>query len=245
MTKLRRLELVAPFLIRKHGWISFFENRPLDSLLITQSPRIDLETLETLVKNCPDLSTLRLSQIGQMSDVLLQPLSTLGKLTSLDLSSPGSALSDQAVADLLKAVGPSLVHLDLSGTQLSDEVLPAITKYCTSLRSLSLRHLGDLTDEAVAKMFSSMGKLQHVDMEKCYQLQGKALRALINQSGATLESLKIPGWKDIEVEALGEISHCKWLKAVDIGWCRQVTDYTVKDILDGCEHIERIRVWGK
>jgi DNA repair protein RAD7 len=243
--KLRHLELVAPFLIRKHGWISFFENRPLESLLITQSPRIDLETLESLVKNCPNLTTLRLRQIGQMSDVLLQPLSTLGKLTFLDLSSPGSALSDQAVTDLLQVVGPKLVHLDLSSTQLSDDILPAIAKYCASLQSLALRHLDALTDKAVAKMFASMNKLQHVDMEKCDQLQAKALRSLLKNSGATLETLKIPGWKDVEAEALDEISRCKSLKEVNIGWCRQVTDYTVKGILDGCEHIEHIRVWGK
>jgi len=245
LTKLRRLELVAPFLVRKQGWISFFEARSLESFLITQSPRIDLEVVESLVKHCPNLVELRLSQIGQMSDVLLQPLSALTGLTSLDLSSPGLPLSDQAVIDLLQAVGANLVHLDLSSTDLTDDVLPAIAKYCTSLRSLSLRHLGELTDEAVAVMFNVLPDLQHVDMEKCHQLQSKALRALIDRSGATLETLKIPGWKDVQAEALSELTRCKSLKDIDVGWCRQVTDYTVKEILDQCDQAERVRVWGE
>jgi len=245
LTKLRHIELVAPFLVRKQGWIEFFRLRRLKSLLVTQSPRIDLEVVEALVQYCPDITDLRLSQIGQMSDVLLQPLAALSRLTSLNLSSPGSPLSDRAVAELLETAGSNLVHLDLSGTELSDDVLPAIAKHCIVLRSLSLRHLGDLSDDAVGRMFNTMGNLERVDLEKCHQLREKALNALIDHSKSAIESIKIPGWKDVPAEALGRMAECKVLKEVDMGWCRQVTDYTVKEILDGCEQLEVLRVWGE
>ena len=221
----------------------------LTGLLITQSPRVDLEVIESLVKNCPGLTELRLAEIGQMSDVLLGPLGQLTDLRLLDLSSPGSELTDGAVSELLQKVGKNLEELDLSGTDLTDEVLPAIARSCPQLKRLRLRHL-DLHDAAVASLFESLTRdgrpgLVEIDMEKGHELSGPALTALIQHSGRTMEKLSICGWSKTEAVALEQLAHCKVLRDLDIGWCRNVTDFVVKDLLDGCAELKLLRVWGE
>jgi DNA repair protein RAD7 len=249
--ELRHLELFGPFLVRKDGWISFFESvgARLESFLITQSPRIDLETIEAMIKHCPNIAHLRLAEIGQMSDVLLGPLAQLNKLISLELSSPGSPLSDDAVIDLIKAVGPRLERLNLSDTTVSDAVLPAIAKFCPNLRSLSLNNL-DFADEGVSAFFTAVSSqhrpgFQWLEIEKGHHLHGTSLRAIIAHSGKTLEHLSIMGWKEVENEALQTLRRCDKLERLNIGWCRAVTDFTMKDILEGCESIKEVRVWGE
>lgn len=251
LRKLRHLELFAPFLVRKPGWISFFESvgARLESFIITQSPRIDLETIEAMVRHCPNITRLRLAEVGQMSDVLLRPLARLTELTSLDLSSPGSPLSDDAVDELLQAVGSKLEHLNLSDTTVSDTVLPVIAKYCPKLRSLSLNNL-DLTNKDVAAFFKHLSfmkrsGLQRLDIEKGHHLHGEALRGILAHSGQTLEHLSLMGWKEVENEALRGLRACDKLEWLNIGWCREVTDLTMKDILEGCENVKEIRVWGE
>lgn len=243
--RLQHLELLGPFLVRKEGWIQLFESMPLLSLLITQSPRIDEETIQVLVKNCPNLDTLRLVEIGQLTDQMLPALSHLTHLTHLDLSSPGVPLTDQAMATLLASIGSKLVTLNLGDTGLTDEILPQIAQ-CSSLQHLSLARLS-FTDVSVAAFFSTLVApgLLTIDLCQIPKLKAKALKSLIKHSSQTLEHLNIAGWKDVDTESLSTIKGCSSLVSLDIGWCRQVTDFTLKEVLDECENIKWIRVWGE
>ncbi|WVW84073.1 hypothetical protein I302_106102 [Kwoniella bestiolae CBS 10118] len=252
LKQLRRIELFGPFLVRKDGWTSLFKSvgKRLEGLLVTQSPRIDLEMIELLVKSCPNLTELRLAEIGQLNDECLAALHPLKKLKLLDISAPGNPLSDEAVISLLSAIGANLETLDLTDNpDLTDEILPAIITHCPRLRRLSLRNVVELTDEGVAAFFAALKKqdrpgLEWIDLEKGHDLKDGSLQALIAHSGATVEKLNLLGWKEVSNDSLGELAHCKHLKELDVGWCRQVTDFTIKDVLDGCGEIESVRVWG-
>ena len=250
---LKRIELYAPFLVRKDGWISFFKamGKRLEKCLITQSPRIDLETVETLIKSCPNLAELRLAEVGLMSDDFLVPIGKLKKLTNLDLSAPPKSLTDDGVIAMLAKIGSGLVSLDLSDNHdLTDMILPAIVKNCPNLRRLALRNMVELTDEGVADFFSALKKDGHpgfeaIDLEKAHDLKSKALVALVEHSSETVEKLSLLGWKDVEREALSELAKCSQLSEVDLGWCRGVTDFSIKELLDACELIKIIKVWGE
>lgn len=252
LKQLHRLELLGPFLVRKDGWNDFFQSvgGRLSGILVTQSPRIDLEVIQTLVDNCPDLVELRLSEVGQMCDELVAPLAKLSKLESLDLSAPGTSLNDEAVIALLSSIGGNLKHLNLSdNTELTDDILPAILDHCTELRSLHLKNLA-LTDTAVAEFFTSLSsKGRHglcvIDLEKGHDLGDAALKALIKHSGSTVENLSILGWRHASKGALEQLAKCSALRELNIGWCREVTDFVIKDILDGCEQLKVMRVWGE
>ena len=204
-----------------------------------------------LVKSCPNLVELRLAEIGQLDDACLESISKLKKLVLLDLSSPGTTLSQEVVDKLLQKVGAGLVHLDLSDNPaLEDELLLSIAKYCPKLRHLSLRGLHNLSDEAVAAFFDKLEQdrrpgLESIDLEKGDDLEGKALRSLIKHSGRSIENLSILGWRKVDPDAVSDLKKCSSLKNLNVGWCRTVTDYSLKDILDSCEQIESIKVWGE
>lgn len=253
LPRLRSLELFGPFLVRKDGWIQFFKARgkQLEELIITQSPRIDLETIEVMVNSCPNLRVLKLDEIGKLDYTFLEPLAKLQNLEILAITLPGGpALSDDAVDRLLSSIGSKLTDLDLSfNSELDDEVLKAIAAHCPNLTRLSLRHV-DLTDEAVAAFFQERMKqhapgFTHLDLEKGHELGSSALTALIEHSGKSIQSLSLMGWRNVSAQAVSQLAKCKRLENLDIGWCRHVTDFTMKDILEGCDAIKDIHVWGE
>ena len=250
---LERLELYGPFLVRKEGWSSFFQDvgEGLVSLKITQSPRIDASTLEILVQSCPKLVELRLAEFELLNDSCLDLLGRLKHLELLDLSSPGTSLTDGGVKELLQATGKNLISLDLSdNADLTDAALLSIAEHCPRLRHLALRNVVDLTDDGVASFFKRMrdkhrAGLETIDLEKGQDLKSKALRALVDHSGSTVERLSLMGWREVDTKSLDSLKRCDHLQELNLGWCRQVTDFSIKDVLDGCEAIKVIKVWGE
>jgi DNA repair protein RAD7 len=253
LKKLKRIELYAPFLVRKDGWEDFIvaAGERLEGFLITQSPRIDLETISKLVESCPNLTELRLAEIGLLDGECLAVLSKLRKLKMLDLSAPPHSLKDEDVISLLEAVGPNLESLNLSSNpDLTDATLDAIAQHCPKLRELHLRHLVELTNEGVANFFKSLQENEHtglhvIDLEKGHDLRDAALGGLLSHSGKTVETLSILGWRETTADALEGLAQCPNLRELDLGWCRKLTDFALKDILDRSESVKLIRVWGK
>ena len=69
---LKRLELLGPFLVKPGGWQALFAGlSQLTGFLITQSPQFDLDCMASLASYCPNLSELRLREIGKMNDEFL------------------------------------------------------------------------------------------------------------------------------------------------------------------------------
>lgn len=216
---------------------------PLRALLITQSPRFDMEVATTLASSCPNLTVLRLAEVGQLTDAMLPALSSLNQLTHLDLSSPGAPFTDDAVTELLASIGSKLVTLNLSQTGLTDDVLPAIAK-CSALQHLYLNDL-DLSDNASAALLLGLSPgLVTIELGQAHKLKEKALSGLLKHS-RSLHHVNISGWKDVDATSISKLKECNALVTLDIGWCREVTDFTLKDILDSCSQIELIRVWGE
>lgn len=269
--KLERIDLDAPFLVRQDGWKAFFEGHKhkLKAFLITQSPRFDEDCLETLIKCCPDLTDLRLKEVGKLSDKWLPQISKLKNLTYLDLSDAPDSLSDQAVIDMLEKNGKHLTHLNLSShTLLTDSVLvDGIAEYCPNLTELIMnniadyslakegepeevpQHRGGLTDAGVAEFFetSTSKGFEMISFAACPTLADHTLRALLSHSGKTIRNLDISGWKDTSKEALGLIGmpgSCPILEKLDVAWCRNLTDWVTADILNACPQIKEIKVWG-
>lgn len=239
---LRRLELFGPFLIRTDGWQGFFRSTPtLEGLLVHQSPRIDLETIQVMVESCPGIKELRLSEVGKLNDEFVPLLAKL-PLEHVDLSS--TSITDEGVEQLLDAVGSNLVSLNLSHCEaLSDGTAESIVKHCPKLRRLALSNV-DLSDEAGAALFGALKNLTHVDMEKGHDLSDASLKALVDGSADTLESLSLLGWREASTAALSDLKRCTKLRHLDVGWCRQFTNFSLKDVLDHCP-VTRVNVWGR
>lgn len=252
LRQLKRVELYAPFLVRKDGWRSLIETSGdrLEGLLVTQSPRIDLETVQCLVRHCPNLSELRLAEIGLLDGDCLAAIAQLQHLTLLDLSAPSTSLNDGDVTALLKAAGGKLERLDLSDNpELTDLTLEAIAAHCPRLVELRLRNQVELSNEGVADFFTTLKAQGHpgfgvIELEKGHDLEDSALTALLAHSGNTIDTLSLLGWKNTNAKALEALAVCPLLRDLNLGWCRKLTDFALKEIIDGTPAMQVIRVWG-
>lgn len=253
LPNLKRIELLGPFLVRPPAWQTFFRaHSGLEGFLITQSPRFDIECMRVLVESCPNLKELRLKEVGKLSDEFLECIKPLsGQLTYLDLSYPGdpAALSERAIIDFLEAVGSGLDHLDLSGhADVTDALLfQGIKPHVLSLTTLVLANTPDLTDAGVGEFFGNWkaARLSTLDLSRNQDLADVALKALLAHSSEDLTHLNINGWKSVSEDALKLIpKSAHVLRKLDVSWCRSVDDWFVKSVLERCEYLEELKVWG-
>ena len=254
LPNLINIELLGPFLVRAPAWKSFFKAHPnLSVFLITQNPRFDVDCVKELVKNSPRLTELRLREIGRMCDEFLKVLwSSDLALTYLDLAYSGNAelIGETAVMNLVKQLGPTLKHLDLSGiVSITDDFFLSCLKYhAPNLESLAVASLEELTDENIGRFFSEWEKnsgLTSVDLSRNHALSSFALDGILQHSGSQLKCLSISGWRTTSNESLNMIAElATGLSKIDVGWCREVDDCALAKIQDRCEDLKDLSCWG-
>jgi len=254
LPNLTSLELLGPFLVRAPAWQSFFKAHPnLDAFRITQNPRFDTDCLKELVKNSPGLKELRLRRFGKMCDDFLEVLKSSSlALTYLDLAYPGNTelVGEMAVMGLVKKLGSTLKHLDLSGiTSITDEFfLHCLQEHGSNLEGLTMADLEELTDEKIGQFFLEWEKnpgLTFVDLSRNHNLSSLALDGVLQHSGPQLKSLNINGWKATSNESLNMIAElATGLDKIDVGWCREVDDFALAKIQDECENLKELSCWG-
>ena len=205
------------------------------------------------MKNSPELRELRLREVGKMSDDFLDVLASSSlALTYLDLAYPGNTelVGEMAVMSLVKKLGPTLKHLDLSGiTTITDEFfLHCLKDYAPNLESLTMADLEELTDEKIGQFFSEWKKnpgLTSVDLSRNHTLSSLALNGVLQHSGPQLELLNINGWKATSNESLNMIAElATGLSKIDVGWCREVDDFALVKIQEECDNLKDLSCWG-
>jgi DNA repair protein RAD7 len=254
LPSLTHLDLLGPFLVRAPAWINFFKSHPaLESFRILQSPRFNAECMQTLAEHCTTLTSLRLKEVGLLSDAFLKNVASLEHLTSLDISDPAESCSEGALTDLIKDIGARLEELDLSGhIHLTDVFLSdALQGTGNKLMHLTLNNLPELTDAGVTQLFQTWrdapGRptLTSLALARNADLGERSLNALLACTGPTLSYLNIHGWRTTSEDALVAIGkRAHEVRRLDIGWNREVNDRVVKAIIDGCRRMEEIKCWG-
>ena len=154
---LKRIELLGPFLVRPVAWVKFFETHPhLEGFLVTQCPRFDVDCVKSLIKECRSLNDLRLKEM-KVDETWLQVIGESNSLKSLDLSSPHTSCSDDALVQMLSTIGPGLSALNLSSHEsITDGFLEdGLGKWTGSLERLSLAVCPELTDRALSRLFDT------------------------------------------------------------------------------------------
>jgi len=108
--------------------------------------------------------------------------------------------------------------------------------------------LEELTDEKIGQFFLEWEKnsgLTSVDLSRNHTLSSLALNAVLKHSGSHLKSLNINGWKATSNESLTMIAElAAGLSKIDVGWCREVDDFTLANIQDSCEDLKDLSCWG-
>jgi len=179
-------------------------------------------------------------------------------LTYLDLGFSMRSLSEEALVDLMAVVGAGLTHLDLSGHVLLTDtfLMDGIKAHARELTELALSTLPLLTDQGVADFFNAWvikdedgylpnPPLTTLDLSRNTNLSSAALIAVLAHSGKTLTHLNINGWKSVSEESLNRIAiWAKELRWLDVGWCREMDNFVMKAIIERCEKVKEVKVWG-
>ncbi|RDB19248.1 DNA repair protein rhp7 [Hypsizygus marmoreus] len=262
---LTSLELLGPFLVRTAAWKDFFTSHPaLTAFRITQSPRFDIECMRVLVDSCGQgLEALRLREVGKLDDAFCAEVARIAgmqgedkKLVEIDLADPSLSCSEDAIIEMLEATGASLRMLNLSKHDLLSDVFleQGLGAYTRVLEHLTLSHLPLLTDAGVGAFFGSWANqpLTSLDLARNAELGNEALLGILGHSGKRLEVLNINGWKDVDEKALRWVGKmAPELRRVDVGWCREVDDFLLRDWMvgdgkgiPGCAKLREIKVWG-
>jgi len=111
-----------------------------------------------------------------------------------------------------------------------------------------MAELEELTDENIGQFFLEWEKnsgLVSVDLSRNHTLSSLALNGVLQHSGPQLKSLNTNGWKATSNESLNLIAElATGLSKVDLGWCREVDDFTLAKIQDECDDLKDLSCWG-
>lgn len=255
LKNLKRLELEGPFLIRKDTWMKAFQilaEHGLNSLAVTDTHRFDDETLAFLVESFAGaklpLESLRLSRLSGLKDPdAIYLLAELTHLRSLTIANPEpESVSDDAYSIVIRALSSQLEKLVLDGcSPLTDATITAIEQ-CTALTELSISKLGNITNEAVARLFSNPNfpRLHLLNVSRCIGLGDEAIRNILVHSSSTLVELNLNSLQMVATETLLELlPRCTNLTSINLGFLRCVNNKVI-GVLDQNKHLKLIEVYG-
>ncbi|KAG2096348.1 RNI-like protein [Suillus discolor] len=281
MPQLTSLTLLGPFLVRAEAWIEFLKAMSgLGVFKITQSPRFDLECMQTLADSCKNIGELSLREIGLMDNEFADPLCSLPPLKVLDLAFPGIGIDEDGWMKIIEKHGSTLETLDTSKHEgFTDHVLQeSVRKYSRILFELKLDECLSLTDGGVAQFFGNWAypistlkdegddmdvdadpvevsltslepftpnpPLRVLSLARNQELSSAALAAAIVHSAQSLTWLNVNGLRSASSEALAQLKRAKELRYLDAGWCRELDDFVMKDVVTVCTKLNEIKVWG-
>ncbi|PLW19110.1 hypothetical protein PCASD_14056 [Puccinia coronata f. sp. avenae] len=240
--------------------VEFIQAPLIKGFRLKQSPRFDLACVKALVTSCPNLTSLRLVDIGLLNDQSLDVIAHAGLTQIKDLSianagihngATGEALTDAAVSNLLKSVGTTVERLDISqNKKLTDAVLDSIQQFCSQLTYLDLNGLKELSTKGVQALFvqfkqSGAPGLKHLNLSRCIKIGNEALSSILDHSARTLQMLDLNSVDELRAEALERLAketiHLEWL---DVSFVRDVDDFIIKAFLDHMKHLKSLLVYG-
>ena len=217
----------------------------LRSLSISGNSQLGGAGVAAIGEHCTALETLRLEDCDLLPPEALRPLSRLHRLETLSLGGL-MLLDDATLMAVLDGCASTLRTLCLRGCSLvGADALASVARLCPSLTDLDLDGVELATDTAMAALGESAPALQRLVLKGCVQLSDDAIGALAaGCPGLTALSLnKLPALSDAALVALRR-SCAASLTSLDISWCRGLTDHGVGALVDACDALEELSVWG-
>lgn len=148
----------------------------------------------------PKLTHLTLE--GYQNEVQTWEKFNLPELLHLDLT--GCNLADNVIDGIAKST--KLTSLNLSGTQLTDKTIEVLAKNWTNLTSLNLRRL-DITEKSVEAICQNCPNLQSLNLVLCHKVPATVCK-LIQEGLPNLKELRVP-YQWIQAEMLNQLKAAK------------------------------------
>jgi DNA repair protein RAD7 len=92
--------------------------------------------------------------------------------------------------------------------------------------------------------FTPNPPLRILSLARNQELSSAALAAAIVHSAQSLTWLNVNGLRSASSEALVQLKRAKELRYLDAGWCRELDDFVMKDVVTACTKLNEIKVWG-
>lgn len=264
---LQDLQLEAANLVSNDAWIKFFTHcgSGLESLKLSWLDySMDDETLSQLVRNCPNLTRLKLKKCFRLTDDALLALQDLPSLEHLSLRFP-TLTAPEPLRDLIAAIGTNLRTLCLEAfVEADDAVLDTIHSTCTHLQKLRLTENDVCTDAAFASLFTNWANppLKFIDLssnrsidytqpdgpEEAIGLASSGFEALMKHSGSKLETLDISSCRHISYDTFSSIFNGKniypSLKDINISFLTKIDTAVVAGMFRSCPAMKKVTAFG-
>ncbi|XP_057748477.1 DNA repair protein rhp7-like [Arachis stenosperma] len=244
----------------------------LTSLSITGACRLSDLGLRALVSSAPALRSVNLSRCSLLTSSgifhLAESLRSLLKelyldecngidaalvlpalleLEHLEVLSVASVktVCDEFVKDYITARGHNLKELVLQNcVNVTDASIKIIAEHCPGLCVLDIMHLETLTDLSIGYLSNHCRALHTLKLCRNH-FSDEAIAAFLETSGESLQELSLNSVKKVGYHtALSLASHAKNLRALDLSWCRNLTDNALGLIVDSCSSLISLNLFG-
>uniref|UniRef100_A0A452DRV1 F-box and leucine-rich repeat protein 13 n=1 Tax=Capra hircus TaxID=9925 RepID=A0A452DRV1_CAPHI len=135
----------------------------------------------------------------------------------------------------------SLVSVDLSGTDISNEGLMTLSRH-RKLKELSVSECDKITDFGIQVFCKGSLTLEHLDVSYCPQLSDIIIKALAIYC-INLTSLSVAGCPKITDSAMEMLSaKCHYLHVLDVSGCILLTDQMLENLAMGCRQLRILKM---
>jgi DNA repair protein RAD7 len=265
LTNLQEIHLVSANLAGDETWRLFFEHfGPKLRMLKLEwiDHNLKNQTLSSIIRNCPELTTLKLKKLPGMDDDAVSAIADLKHLEHLSLEARQN-IDPALIASVVRAVGKNLRTLTLKDLHDADDsLLDAIHETCHHLVKLKITDNDNISSPAYAKLFTDWRNpaLTHVDFQKCRNtsqdkphenvedigMTGEGFTALMNHSGERIEKVNVYANRHIDRKSLVNVfgSGRKYprLRYMDVSFVEGVDDDVFESIDRNSPVLERVVV---
>ncbi|KAK7291801.1 hypothetical protein RIF29_07236 [Crotalaria pallida] len=244
----------------------------LISLSLSGACRLSDKGLRVLVSSAPVLRSVNLCQCSLLTsaclNILAESLGSFLKELYLDdcqnidaamivpalkelahlevLSLAGvQSVSDEFIKNYIVPCGHSMKELVLKDCiNLTDASMKVIAEHCPMLRVLDLMNLSKLTDISIRYLADSCLSLNTLRLCR-NPFSDEAIAAFINITGESLTELSLNNIRKVGRQTSLSLASCgKNLHALDLSWCRHLTDNELGLIVDNCCLLRLLKLFG-
>ncbi|KAL5152661.1 F-box/LRR-repeat protein 14 [Glycine soja] len=197
--------------------------------------REDIHKYNTFSALPPDLSQRIFNNMvysSYLTPASLQPFRDsalqdicLGEYEYANGGGAAAAIVDDAWMDVISSQGSSLLHLDLSASDVTDHGLTFLG-HCTNIISLNLNHCHQISDHGL-ECISGLSNLASLSFRRNYAISAQGLNTfsgLINLVKLDLE--RCPGIHG----SLVHIQGLTMLESLNLNWCNCLVDVDMKPL---------------
>ncbi|KAJ5097592.1 hypothetical protein N7456_008313 [Penicillium angulare] len=204
--------------------------RPLHKELnVYDCAKLATNDFHKILATMPALTRLNLRFVSQMKDPVFEyMIAREMKIQDLHLDSP-NLVTDAIWRQLWINLGSYLQSLKLWNldSAFDDETLEIMSKHCTTLRRLKLKHLAQLGDGAL-EAISTMQSLEHLSLDFDKETDPDILLKVISQTGPKLRSLSLEGFESADDRLPQHIhDNCRALFKLRITRNSDITDKAI------------------